>query len=395
MIASFSHIAQIIHETPHRGVIAITGGGTESIGELLRHGNGSKTLLEAVVPYDQEAFRRFIGGTPDKYCSEKAACQLAIAAYQRARSLVGNDEKPLFGIGATCSLAKDNEREGRLHHIYVAVQKPNEIISYSAEFPQGHSRKDEETAASIALLNGILDACDLERHWYPLTEWVILPPTLQRKVAAANETKDLFHDKCLFSSLALQNTTTNPTIIFPGSFNPLHDGHLAVIKAAHEFTGQNISLEISIRNVDKPMLDYFDIAARTQQIKESIKDLPYVTNLIFTNAPLFIDKAILFPNTTFIVGADTLERICNDKYYECPYNIVSNGDIALGVMGICAHHQVKYLVFPCIQDGTTIGLESLQNNFLVNAQKSRITEIPPNLFTPTSASSKEIRRTAT
>jgi hypothetical protein len=51
-----AELVKLIHETPHKAVMAITGGGSEAIGELLRHGNGSKTLLEAVVPYDQGSF---------------------------------------------------------------------------------------------------------------------------------------------------------------------------------------------------------------------------------------------------------------------------------------------------------------------------------------------------
>ena len=110
---TFERLVQQIHEKPHRGVIAITGGGTEALGELLRRGNGSKTLLEAVVPYDTAAFDRFLGGAPDKYCTQTAACQLAMAAYLRAKSFPG--DYPRFGVGATCSLAKEKERQGRVH----------------------------------------------------------------------------------------------------------------------------------------------------------------------------------------------------------------------------------------------------------------------------------------
>src|SRR5262245_28880726 len=95
---------QEIHNTETLAVLAVTGGGSEAIGELLRHGNGSKTLLEAVVPYDQKAFETFLGGKPDKFCSELAARQLALAAYNRARFLT---DKPVIGVGATCSLVKD------------------------------------------------------------------------------------------------------------------------------------------------------------------------------------------------------------------------------------------------------------------------------------------------
>src|SRR5436190_2249667 len=92
-----------IHATPKLAVLAITGGGSQAISELLRYGNGSKTLLEAVIPYDQKAFDTFVRGTPDKYCSPEAACDLAVAAFLRAYSYRPEDADNLIGVGATSS----------------------------------------------------------------------------------------------------------------------------------------------------------------------------------------------------------------------------------------------------------------------------------------------------
>lgn len=65
-------LIQNIHKSPYKAVIAITGGGAEAIGELLRHGNGSATLLEATVPYNQNSFADYIHGVPDKFCAPEA-----------------------------------------------------------------------------------------------------------------------------------------------------------------------------------------------------------------------------------------------------------------------------------------------------------------------------------
>ena len=120
-----------IHEFPCKVVLAITGGGAEVIGELLRHGSGSATVLDAVVPYAMEAMDRFLGRKPEKYCSEKTARLMAMVAYQRALELSkGSDgsegsessegfevsensaDPDVIGIGATCKLKATNEREG-------------------------------------------------------------------------------------------------------------------------------------------------------------------------------------------------------------------------------------------------------------------------------------------
>ena len=73
-----------IHKSPCKVVLAITGGGAEIIGELLRHGSGSATVLDAVVPYSTGSMDRFLGRKPEKYCSEKTARLMAMVAYQRA-----------------------------------------------------------------------------------------------------------------------------------------------------------------------------------------------------------------------------------------------------------------------------------------------------------------------
>ena len=38
-------------------------------------------------------------------------------------------------------------------------------------------------------------------------------------------------------------------------------------------------------------------------------------NLLITSAPLFSEKANLFPNSTFVIGYDTAVRLIDRKYY--------------------------------------------------------------------------------
>ena len=96
--------------------------------------------------------------------------------------------------------------------------------------------------------------------------------------------------------------------IFPGSFNPLHEGHRRMQALAEQILGVPVCYELSITNVDKPQLDAVELEKRLAQFDQ--------TPCWITQAPLFSQKAELFPQTTFVVGADTIVRIASPDYYQ-------------------------------------------------------------------------------
>ncbi len=80
-----------------------------------------------------------------------------------------------------------------------------------------------------------------------------------------------------------------------------------MIRLAEDQLGARVHLEISIRNVDKPPIDFLEMKHRQENIGDHL--------LIFSAAPTFVEKARLFPASTFVVGADTLIRIAQPRYY--------------------------------------------------------------------------------
>jgi nicotinic acid mononucleotide adenylyltransferase len=106
-----------------------------------------------------------------------------------------------------------------------------------------------------------------------------------------------------------RNSTERPGVVLPGSFNPVHEGHWALARAAAEMLGREVAFELSRVNVEKPPLDDAEVRRRLDQFRGR-------ASVWVTRAPRFTEKAALFPGATFVVGADTALRIVDLRYHD-------------------------------------------------------------------------------
>ncbi|MGB7346809.1 MAG: hypothetical protein WBD20_21485 [Pirellulaceae bacterium] len=126
-------------------------------------------------------------------------------------------------------------------------------------------------------------------------------------------TKQIWQD-LIDGRKAIHGNIPEKPLLFPGSFNPVHEGHRQMASIASDLIGQPIHPEISIVNVDKDALDYDSLLHRMGESRQ-------LGNVVITRAARFVEKAMLFQNATFVIGADTAIRLDQTRYYEDSANL--------------------------------------------------------------------------
>src|SRR5947209_12741181 len=312
--AAWQQLISAIHASGRRAALAITGGGSGAVGELLRVPGGSRLLIDAQIPYDAAALAAFLGFAPAQACSADTAIAMAQSARARAGRLVpaGTD---LVGLGATAALVSDRPRRGehRFHIAFANSAGPNSTGAHcTCVLAKGRrDRATEEDLVSRAILLWLARACgvaapsprsllDADEHYAEMG--ISAADTIEQLLAGELDRVTVQPDGQMMLS------APQPFMLFPGSFNPLHEGHLLLARVAEELRQQPLAFEISVTNVDKPPL-----AGET--VRHRLAQFAWKWPVELTRALTFLDKSRLFPGTTFVIGADTAERLFEPKYY--------------------------------------------------------------------------------
>src|SRR6187200_1562236 len=251
--AAWHQLISALHASGRKAALAITGGGSGAVGELLRVPGGSRLLVEAQVPYDALALEAFLGFAPAQACSADTAIALARSVRARAARLVpaGTD---LVGLGATAALVSDRPRRGE-HRFHIAYANAAGVAHCTCVLAKGRrDRAAEEELVSRAIVLWLARACgvaapsprsllDPDEHY---AEAAVAPgDAIDRLLAGELDRVTIQPDGQRVLS------APPPSVLFPGSFNPMHEGHVLLARVAEELRQQPLAFEISVTNVDK------------------------------------------------------------------------------------------------------------------------------------------------
>jgi hypothetical protein len=419
--------------------ISVTGGGSAVIADLFTVPGASNSLMQASVPYSHAALSELLGGPEHpQSCSKDTAILMAKAVFKQTVTHLLADNKGqfdilseanIFGVAGTAALVSSRPKRG-LHRCHVSsFSSHNRVRTWEVCFRKGlRTRREEDYACSRLILDAIAASCRL-----PALDHAYLSPgcngngqvqvsgefkpeeevevevvseqetsTLEsafddlfsaqsgmllftRKPAPATESSSSLsspspssESESVFEQFSLLEDVALPpgVFVYPGSYNPLHAGHVSLAAAAMRLrstatatsaeeeeagdtatsagagagagvgTEAPLVFEISALNADKPPLTKEEILRRVSQFaKGSPMDTALreagITNVAvcITSRPFFEGKAALFPECQFIMGADTLSRLFLPKYYND-----SRDNMVASVSNIIQGHKCSFII---------------------------------------------------
>lgn len=274
--------------------IASTGAGAGAQNRVWSVPGCSKYFAGAIFPYGQDQMDDFLGFTPDGYCSESTALDMAMASYLRAWDKRGCDA---VGIGLTASVAGLERHRGD-HRIHAAMVNGTTAQACTVVLKKGKGK--EARARDGRRADRIVQ--DLIR---------LASGRCSHGVKCKNvlhEANERFFAHPFFDVDGTRNAKrkANARLVFdplyPGAFNPPHAGHFQI---ADSLPGTTFNI-----TKDSPHKSPLSLAEMLQHAK-----LFKGHRVLFSrNDPLYLDKARLAPGTTFVIGSDALLRMLDPKW---------------------------------------------------------------------------------
>ncbi len=299
-------------EPPQVFVVA-TGGCSRLQSTLWELPGASSFMVGAEFPYNQGATEEVLGYLPEKWVCPETAAALAQAAYLRALSSKQPGKR--VGVGITCSVTSLREHRGDHRVCVVAISDdksvqssyvlPKTVKDYNHSLEVAQAREYDDLVSEVIALK-CLFAVTRGGDFVQGPEGFFLEDAydLNRKV---------FMSRPFISATGRREDADigmrNETCFVPTAANPLHEGHVSLLKKVGQLSSRDMVFNITVNPPHKPSLT-------TQEMLVRMRGMRGHDVLFSENDPLFIDKARNYPACAFAIGADAFDRMLDPKW--CP-----------------------------------------------------------------------------
>ncbi len=337
--------------------LASTGAGAGIQQDLWAPAGASAFLKGTVFPYYKGEMNEFLGLVPPTgYCSEATAMFIASQAFVRAREAAwraGTPDRAALGIGVTASVASQTAHKGD-HRAFIAIVSTLPGGSFIRRMTL------DKDVGNIARAN--------DEHMVRLATIEVLRAALGLVDPLAVEAESLSEDNIravvmthpfhAYGRRGKLPSSTGRMIFFPGTFNPIHDGHREMARDTRTNAwDREVVFTVNVNPVHKPALKGTDLldkvamfrAEVTHDMPDTLRQ-PFEPSILFTqDEPLFVDKIRKRTGSSWIVGADTLVTLLDPKW----------GPRTEDVVLAFVETQSKLHVYPCMWKGSRITARSV------------------------------------
>lgn len=354
--------------------LSISGGGSGAIGNILKKGGASKFFAGAYVPYSSNLLDHHIGGTPEKYCSEATAQRLAVVAWQYAHVGVKFDDQgvDIVGIGVSASLAKPNQRVNRVNEAFVVIQFNNKVYTHHILFDNKQTREWQEDRLSEMLESKVMRIVEES------------PIYFDQRYELPIESMNIYYDRKTPVVPVAKLERGEHFVLYPGSFNPFHNGHLAIAKAAHKRTGCKVAFELSVTNFQKPIIPPLELVGRVEELQKQQTEDYFGAIVVDENSTISGKIKYLTPEYV-VLGQDVAIKL---------FDSLPVGDVEY-FKDICLVHDTKLLVFhrKGFEKEYEHSKHCLLNKNCGNSLQDQIVDIPLDEYEDDGISSTLLRNT--
>ncbi|MGA2231671.1 MAG: hypothetical protein ABSH22_12295 [Tepidisphaeraceae bacterium] len=318
---------EAIHAARMQLVFEFTGAGSPALAALHAVPGSSRTILEATDRYGAESLAELLGRTPEKSVDPATAEAMAERAYLRACRLGGSDARKL-GLACTAGIATDRARRGP-HRCCLAARTADSMTTFDLVLAKGQRDRAGEEAVITSM---IVDAIAIAAGTAPVAVPLLSDEKIIRDVRAeADPVEQLLAgaiSAVTIDGLGRRISGAPPGVglVYPGSFNPLHFGHESLAAAAERICKLPLIYELAVINAEKSPLQRPELERRLAPFWRRHP-------VALTRAPLFADKAALFPGATFILGFDTAARLLDTRFYGGSESARDQALAAIGAAG--------------------------------------------------------------